>query len=307
MREGPEVASPPSVVVANTGLAAQPLRTDSPWRQVGRRFVRNRLALVGAIVLVFLALVALLAPYMAPYRYDAIDLFNMKAAPSAAHWMGTDELGRDVFTRILYGTRVSLSVGLCATAICVAIGTVIGAVGAYFGGLVDNLFMRFVDIMLCFPTLFLLIILASYVNGLTPVGIIVVIGVTGWMGMARMVRGSFLTLKEQDFTDAARALGASDSRIIFRHLLPNALGPLFVSATLMVGGSIMYESALSYLGVGIIPPAASWGNMLSNAQDFLADAWWLAFFPGLMIFITVLCINFVGDGLRDAFDPKMRK
>lgn len=293
-----------------TGPAARPVpakaaRVDSPWHQVARRFRKNHLALLGLAMLAVLCAAALTAPWIAPYRPSAIDLYSTTQAPGAEHLLGTDELGRDALSRLMYGSRVSLSVGLVATLISTGIGVFVGALAGYYGGLVDNLLMRFVDVMLSFPTLFLLIILAAYFKT-TVFGVMVIIGLTGWMGVARLVRGEFLSLKEKEFTEAARALGVRDSRIIFRHLLPNAMAPVIVAATLNVGGSIIYESALSFLGVGIQPPAASWGNMLTNAQDYIWNAPWLAIWPGLMIFVTVLAFNFVGDGLRDALDPRLK-
>lgn len=281
------------------------IRVDSPWRQVRRRFARNRLAVVGLVAVLFLCVVALFAPWIAPSTPTKIDLVHVQAPPSRSHLLGSDELGRDALTRLIYGSRVSISVGLVATLISLLIGITLGAVAGYYGGAIDNLIMRFVDVMLSFPTLFLLIILAAYFKT-TVFGVMVIIGITGWMGVARLVRGEFLSLKEKEFTEAARALGVRDARIIFRHLLPNALAPVIVAATLSVGGNIIYESALSFLGVGIQPPAASWGNMLTNAQDYIWNAPWLAIWPGLLIFITVLAINFVGDGLRDALDPRLK-
>jgi peptide/nickel transport system permease protein len=272
---------------------------------VGRRFKKNRLALVGLAMLVVLCGLALLAPWIAPYKPTAIDLFNTQVAPSRDHLLGTDELGRDALTRMMYGARVSLSVGLAATGISTLVGVALGAIAGYYGGLVDNLIMRFVDVMLSFPTLFLLIILAAYFKTTVP-SVMAIIGLTGWMGVARLVRGEFLSLKEKEFTEAARALGVRDGRIIFRHILPNAMAPVIVSAILNVGYAIIYESALSFLGVGIQPPAASWGNMLTNAQDYIWNSPWLAIWPGFMIFLTVLAFNFVGDGLRDALDPRLK-
>ncbi|MGE5552723.1 MAG: oligopeptide ABC transporter permease [Betaproteobacteria bacterium] len=291
--------------IASSPQVRRAVRVDSPLRQVTRRFRKNRLAVLGLIMLLLLSFTALFTPWIARYKPTQIDLFSVQSPPSREHPLGTDELGRDALTRLLYGSRVSLSVGLAATVISTTVGVLVGAVAGYYGGLVDNLLMRFVDIMLSFPTLFLLIILAAYFKT-TVLGVIAIIGLTGWMNVARLVRGEFLSLKEKEFTEAARALGIRDGRIIFRHLLPNAMAPVIVAATLNVGGSIIYESALSFLGVGIQPPAASWGNMLTNAQDYLWNAPWLAIWPGFMIFVTVLAFNFVGDGLRDALDPRLK-
>lgn len=292
----------PTAAAATTRKA---VKVDSPWRQVARRFRKNYLALLGLGLLIVLCAAALATPWIAPYSPTEIDLFNIQQPPTQGHLLGTDELGRDALTRLMYGSRVSLAVGLVATVIATAIGVFLGAVAGYYGGLVDNLIMRFVDVMLSFPTLFLLIILAAYFKT-TVLGVMIIIGLTGWMGVARLVRGEFLSLKEKEFTEAARALGVRDSRIIFRHVLPNAMAPVIVAFTLNVGYAIIYESALSFLGVGIQPPAASWGNMLTNAQDYIWNAPWLAIWPGFMIFITVLAFNFVGDGLRDALDPRLK-
>lgn len=279
---------------------------DSPWRQIRKRFVKNKLAVAGLIFLIVLITLSILTPWIAPYDPADIDLFNIEAPPSKEHWLGTDELGRDVFTRLMYGSRVTLSVGIMSMLIGVVVGCVLGALAGYYGGIVDNLIMRFVDIMLSFPTIFLLIIMASYVKANIG-GIMLIIGLTSWMSVARLVRGEFLALKEQEFIEASRALGVSDLRIMFKHLLPNAIGPVIVAATLGVGYAILYESSLSFLGIGIQPPAASWGNMLSNAQANIYTAPWLAIWPGICIFLTVLAFNFVGDGLRDALDPKLKR
>lgn len=278
---------------------------ESPWRQVVRRFRRNRLAVCGFIVLVILCILSILTPWIAPHDPAAIDLFNIQAPPSPEHWMGTDDLGRDTLTRLLYGSRVTLLVALSATTIGVLVGVVLGGISGYYGGFVDTLIMRFIDVMLSFPTLFLLIILSAYVKA-TILGIVAIIGFTSWMGIARLVRGELLSLKEKEFVEASHAVGAKDGRIIFRHLIPNAMGPVIVAGTLNIGYAILYESSLSFLGVGIQPPAASWGNMLTNAQSYVVNAPWLAFWPGIFIFVTVLCFNFVGDGLRDALDPKLK-
>ncbi len=278
---------------------------ESPWHQVVRRFRRNRLAVLGFIILVILCILSLLTPWIAPYDPTAIDLFDIQSPPSPEHWMGTDDLGRDTLTRLLYGSRVTLSVAVAATVIGVVMGVVLGGISGYYGGFLDTLIMRFIDVMLSFPTLFLLIILSAYVKA-TIFGIVVIIGFTGWMGIARLVRGELLSLKQKEFVEASHAVGARDARIIFRHLIPNAMGPVIVAGTLNVGYAILYESSLSFLGVGIQPPAASWGYLLTNAQSYVANAPWLAFWPGILIFVTVLCFNFVGDGLRDALDPKLK-
>lgn len=287
------------------GQSSQPV-IDSPLRQIRKRFMKNKLAVAGLLFLVALVIFSILTPWIAPYDPGEIDLSNIEAPPSKEHWLGTDELGRDVLTRLMYGSRVTLAVGIVSMIIGVAVGCIFGALAGYYGGIVDNAIMRFVDIMLSFPTIFLLIIMASYVKAGIG-GIMLIIGLTSWMGVARLVRGEFLSLKEKEFVEASRALGVRDVRVMFRHLLPNAIGPVIVAATLDVGYAILYESSLSFLGIGIQPPAASWGNMLSNAQANIYTAPWLAIWPGLCIFLTVLAFNFVGDGLRDALDPKLKR
>lgn len=215
---------------------------ESPWRQVVRRFRRNRLAVFGFIVLVILCILSILTPWIAPHDPAAIDLFNIQAPPSPEHWMGTDDLGRDTLTRLLYGSRVTLLVALSATTIGVLVGVVLGGISGYYGGFVDTLIMRFIDVMLSFPTLFLLIILSAYVKA-TILGIVAIIGFTSWMGIARLVRGELLSLKEKEFVEASHAVGAKDGRIIFRHLIPNAMGPVIVAGTLNIGYAILYESS----------------------------------------------------------------
>jgi peptide/nickel transport system permease protein len=273
------------------------------WTIAWERFRRHRLALAGLAVVALFATLALLAPVIAPYEPNKTDLSAMLEGPSPAHPMGTDELGRDLYTRILYGGRVSLAVGFLAVALAVTIGTAVGAFAGYHGGWLDNLLMRVVDFMICLPTIFVLILLAT-LFGTNPVTIILVIGGLRWMGTSRLVRGSFLSLREREFVEAARCLGAGSGRIILRHVLPNAAGPIIVAATLGIAGAILTESSLSYLGLGIQPPMASWGNMLRNAQTQMVRAPWTAVFPGLMIFLTVLAMNYIGDGLRDALDPR---
>ena len=280
-------------------------KSESMWAITIRRFRKNRLAVIGLLTIIILSLLALFAPIIAPYDPAEIDLFRVQEPPSRDHLLGTDELGRDVLTRILYGSRVTLVVGVCAMFISIIAGSVFGSIAGFYGGKIDNVIMRIVDIFLSFPTLFLLIILAAYIE-VTILGMILIIGGTSWMSVARLVRGEFLSLKEKEFVEGARALGAKDIKIIARHILPNTMAPLIVAATLGVAYAIIYESSLSFLGVGIKAPAATWGNMLTNAQQDIFQAPWLAVWPGLMISITVLAINFVGDGLRDALDPKLK-
>lgn len=271
-----------------------------------KRFRTNHFAVVGGIIVLLLFIVSVLAPFITPCDPGAIDAYHVLLPPSAGHWFGTDELGRDVFTRIVYGARISLRVGFVAVGIAVAIGTVIGLVSGYYGGFVDNLFMRFVDIMLCFPTFFLILAVIAMLEP-SIWYIMIIIGLTGWMGVARLVRAEVLSIRERDYVLAARALGASDLRIIFRHILPNAVPPVLVSATLGVAGAILTESALSFLGIGVQPPTPSWGNILTSGKDYIEFAWWLSLFPGLAILVTVLAYNLLGEGIRDALDPRLNR
>ena len=267
-----------------------------------RKFRRHKLAIVGAIMTIVLLILAIFAPLITPYSFEELDLSNMFAPPTLKHIFGTDELGQDVFTRILYGGRISLLVGFASAFTAVVFGILIGALAGFYGKWLDNFLMRFTDMMMTIPTLPLLIVLSSLLGG--SVGnIILLMVIFSWMSTARLVRGAVLTFKQQEFIEAARALGVSSGRIIFRHLLPNAMAPAVVSATLMVGGNIIWESSLSFLGLGIQPPTPSWGNMLSRAQEYIWTAPWLAIWPGLFILVTVLGFNFLGDGLRDAADP----
>ncbi len=269
------------------------------------RLLRDRLAVAGlAIVLGFFAL-SVLTPVIAPYDPATIDVDNILAPPSATHLFGTDDLGRDVFTRMLYGAGISLKVGFVAVGIAVIIGTLLGAVSGYYGGLVDIVIMRFVDIMLCFPSFFLILAVIAFMEP-SIFNIMAVIGFTSWMGITRLVRAEFLSLKERDFVLAVKAMGAGAPRIIFGHILPNALAPVLVSATLGVASAVLTESALSFLGIGVQPPTPSWGNMLTQGQSVLGIAWWLSFFPGMAILVTVLGYNLLGEGIRDAVDPRLR-
>jgi len=271
---------------------------------IWNRFKKNSLSLTGLIIIVILASIALSAPLISPYQPTAIDVYNVLSPPTSAHPFGTDELGRDVFTRMIWGSRISLKVGFIAVGIAIAIGTVIGAISGFYGGKVDALLMRFVDIMLAFPTFFLILAVISIVEPSIST-IMIVIGLTGWMDVARLVRAEFLTLKEREFISAARALGIGDFRLIFRHIIPNALSPVFVAATFGIAGAILIESGLSFLGLGVQPPEPSWGNILTSGKDNLTVAWWLSVFPGIAILVTVLSYNLIGEGLRDALDPRL--
>lgn len=271
---------------------------------IGKRFSRNKLSVAGAIVVFMLMAAALLAPVVAPYDPTSIDVYNVLSPPSTAHLFGTDELGRDLLSRIIWGSRVSLKVGFVAVGIAIMIGILVGSIAGFYGGRVDAVLMRFVDMMLAFPTFFLILAVIAILepNIFT---IMAVIGVTGWMDVARLVRAEFLTLKERDFVDAARAIGIRNKRLIMRHILPNALSPVFVAATFGIAGAILTESGLSFLGLGVQPPDPSWGNILTAGKDNIEIAWWLSLYPGLAILITVLSYNLVGEGLRDALDPRL--
>jgi len=271
-----------------------------------RRFVKNRLALAGSVLVLFLFVVSLLAPWLAPYDPNAIDLKNILSSPSVAHLFGTDQLGRDVCSRMIWGAGISLKVGFVATGIAIVIGTILGAVAGYYGGWVDDLIMRFVDIMLCFPTFFLILAVIALLEP-SIWNIMIIIGITGWMGITRLVRADFISLKQRDFILAARVIGASDLRIIFVHMLPNAMASVLVAATLGVAGAILTESALSFLGIGVQPPTPSWGNILTAGKDNIDIAWWLSLYPGLAILLTVLGYNLLGEGIRDSLDPRLRR
>ena len=265
---------------------------------------RNRMAMAGALIVFGMFVLATIAPLVSNDP-GAIDIAMRLQSPSWGHPLGTDDLGRDVLVRILYGARISLLVGFVAVGIATFIGILLGAMAGYYGRWIDVVIMRFVDIMLCFPSFFLILAVIAFLEP-SIWNIMIIIGLTGWMGVARLVRAEFLSLRERDFVLAARALGARDARIIFRHILPNALSPVLVSATLGVAGAILTESALSFLGIGVQPPTPSWGNMLIAGKQTLGTAWWLSVFPGLAILITVLGYNLLGEGIRDAMDPRIK-
>src|SRR5215216_5315298 len=273
------------------------------WSLVWRQFRRHRAALAGLAVLAVVTAGASFADWLAPYPFDAPNVEVIREPPSLEYPMGTDQLGRDQLSRLMHGGKASLRVGFLAMLVAITVGTLLGAVSGYYGGVLDNLIMRFTDLMFSIPRLLLLLLIGA-VFGTNLVIIVLLIGLTNWMHVARLVRAAFLSLREKEFVQAARALGAGDTRLIGRHILPNALGPVIVAATLSVAGGILVESTLSYLGYGVQPPTPTWGNMLQNAQSEMYTAPWLAIFPGLLIFATIMSINFVGDGLRDALDPR---
>ena len=267
------------------------------------RAFANPLARWGFAIIASILLLAVLAPAIAPFDPDAIDVKSILLPPSSSHWMGTDSLGRDVFSRMLFGARISLLVGFVAVGIATAIGVVLGAISGFYRGWVDVFVMRLVDVMLSIPTFFLILAVIAF---LTPSiwNIMIVIGLTSWMGVTRLVRAEFLSLREREFVLSAQTLGAKNSRLIFRHLLPNSLTPIIVSFVLGVASAVLVESGLSFLGLGVQPPRASWGNILTDGKEYIQFAWWLSLFPGLAILLTVLGYNLLGEGLRDALDPR---
>ena len=267
---------------------------------------RNRLALVGGVVVLFLAALAILAPVLAPWDPNRPDVKKILNPPSRAHLLGTDQLGRDVFSRMLYGSRVSLAVGFVSVGIAAAIGIVLGSLAGYNGGMVDGFVMRLVDLMLVFPRFFLLLAVLAF---LTPSiwTIMAVIGLTGWMGVTRLVRAEFLSLKEREFVVWSQNVGATGFRVIWRHILPNALAPVLVAMTLGIPAAILTESGLSFLGIGVPPPHATWGNILNEGKETIEIGWWLSVYPGLAILVTVLSYNLLGEGIRDALDPRLRQ
>lgn len=273
---------------------------------VWRRLKRHELAIASLVTVVVVSVLCLAAPLIAPFEFDAIDLANIRQPPSLDHWLGTDDLGRDLLTRILYGGRVSILIGLVAAVIGTGFGSLVGAAAGYYGGRVDDLLMRFTDVVYSIPTLPLLIVLASYTRAGAG-SMAVTIGVLSWMATARVVRGEVLKIRAMEYVEAARSLGATNARIIGRHVLPNAVGPIVVGATLAVGNAIILESSLSFLGLGVQPPTPTWGNMLMDAQATMATQPWLSIFPGVAILVVVLAVNFLGDGLQDALDPRAER
>ncbi|MBZ0269386.1 ABC transporter permease [bacterium] len=306
---------------------ADPARSEvgvSHWKLVYRRFVRNKVAVAGFSAVMVLYCVAILAPVLAPHAPDRqVDIVNTRYLPPGSGWtvaddpsgaptegrlsfpLGTDKFGRDILSRMIYGSRISLSIGFVAVGIAVTLGTLLGALAGYFGGRTDWLIMRLVDVLYAFPRIFLILTLIAIYSPQIWL-IIAVIGATAWMGVARLVRAQILSLKEQEFVEATHALGVPDRRVIFRHVLPNTLSPVIVAASLMIGDVILTEATLSFLGLGVQPPTASWGNIINQGRDNLLGAWWIATFPGLAIVLTVVSYNLVGDGLRDALDPRLK-
>jgi len=273
--------------------------------RVWRRLRKHKLAVASSVAVLAVTALCMAAPLIAPYPFDAIDLASIRQPPSWQHWMGTDDLGRDLFTRVLYGGRISILIGIFSAVIGTGLGSLIGALAGFYGGRTDNLLMRLTDVVYSIPTLPLLIVLSSYSQAVVS-SMALIIGLLSWMATARVVRGEVLALKQTTFVEAARSLGAGHLRLITRHILPNAVGPIVVGATLAVGNAIILESSLSFLGLGVQPPTPTWGNMLMDAQSTMATKPWLTIFPGLAILLVVLSVNFIGDGLQDALDPTAR-
>lgn len=265
------------------------------------RKIKNSSLLIGVSIIGFFTLVAIFAPLISPYEPSLIDQNNLLASPTLQHLLGTDSLGRDILSRMIYGARISLSIGLIAVGIATIVGLVLGSLAGFYGGICDTLIMRFVDIMLCFPSFFLILAVVAILEP-SIFNIMVIIGLTGWMGSARLVRAEIMTFKEREYIQAAHAIGASGFRIITRHLLPNAIGPVLVNATLGIAGAILLESGLSFLGLGVQPPVPSWGNILIEAKTTLGLAWWVTLFPGLAILVTILGFNFLSEGLKRMMD-----
>ena len=309
----------PMIIGADVTLAYESglnIQARSQWGYVWRRFGRHTLALASAAVLAVVFLVAIFAPQVAPYRYDEIDLEALYSPPHFETWnllspqnhlFGTDLLGRDYFSRVIYGIRTSVWVALVVAGLSTVIGTAVGAIAGYFGGWGDNLLMRITDLFLTLPTLAVLLVAAAYLGQGDPMRVAIILALLFWTPLARIVRGIFLSLREKEYVEAAKALGSPDRRIIIRHMLPNTLGPIIVNATLLIATAILVEAALSFLGFGIQPPTPALGKLIDDGQSEGLKLWWLVTFPGLVIVLIALCINFIGDGLRDALDPTQRR
>jgi peptide/nickel transport system permease protein len=284
---------------------AQRSQRRSHWSIAWSRFKKHRLAMVGLGMMTIFTVLAVFAPLIAPYGMDEQDLFKIAEGPSSENWLGTDELGRDVLSRLIYGGRISLAVGLGAAMITTVVGVLVGTTAGYFGGWVDSTLMRFIDLVLAFPAIFMLLILFSIVSA-SVWNVILFLGLFSWMWLARVVRGELLSLKEREFVEAARSIGASNIRIVSQHLLPNVVAAIIVSATLAMAFNMIAEATLSFLGFGVPPSVPTWGNMLTGASSFYLRAPLLAVMPGVVLVLAILAINFIGDGLRDAFDPQSR-
>jgi ABC-type dipeptide/oligopeptide/nickel transport system permease subunit len=302
-----EIGEPTELALSyETGVE---IEARSQWSYALRRFLRHRLAMLSMLVLIGFGFVAVFANQIAPYAYDQLDLTHLNEAPTtrAKHFFGTDQLGRDYFSRVIFGLRTSLWVALVVALLSTAIGTAIGAIAGYFGGWIDNLLMRFTDLLLTLPGLAVLLVAATYFGQGDPFRVAVILALLFWTGIARIVRGVFLSLREKEYVEAAKASGSGDTRIILRHMIPNTLGPIIVNATLVVAAAILIEAALSFLGFGIQPPKPALGQLISDGQNDGLQLWWLVTLPGLVIVVIALAVNFVGDGLRDALDPTQKR
>ena len=306
--EGEVIAPEGSIVPAvdDTHAAGLDLKVRSQWSYARMRFFRHRLALIGMVGLVVIFGAGIFAGQIAPYGFAEIDLTHILQGPSAAHYFGTDALGRDQFTRVVWGIRTSMEVGVFVALVSTIVGLIVGAVSGYYGGWLDNLLMRITDLVLTLPLLAVLLTATALLGQGSQWRVSLILVFFFWTPIARVVRGIFLSLREKEYVEAAKASGAGDARLMFRHILPNTLGPLVVNATLAVGTAILVEAALSFLGFGIKPPTPSLGTLVNDGQNYPVQ-WWLTIFPGLMIVVIVLCVNFVGDGLRDALDPQQRR
>lgn len=290
-------------------------KVTGPWKVVWKRLKRNKLALSGLFILILMILFAIVGPWVSPYNMATIDLYNVGAAPTLQHWLGTDEIGRDVFTRLIYAGRVSLAVGFFAVIVEIIMGSVLGVVSGFYGGIIDTIIMRIVDVFLCIPQLPILMMLGAIMLDLNVRSenkmyvVMFLIGALSWPSLCRIVRGEILSLREQEFMQAAEAVGLRDRRKMFRHLLPNTMASIIVTGTLGIGYAILEESSLSFLGLGVTAPTPSWGTLIQVVQDMytLQNKPWLWIPPGLCILVTVVAINIFGDGLRDALDPKLKK
>jgi peptide/nickel transport system permease protein len=292
-----------------TYVSGLELEARSHWAYARKRFLRHRLAMGSLVLLVIILGAGFMANTIAPYAYDEIDLNNLAEAPTTRdhHFFGTDQLGRDYFSRVIFGIETSARVAFIVAFLSTVIGTAVGAVAGYFGGWIDNALMRLTDLFLTLPTLAVLLVASAFLGQGSPYRVAVILALLFWTTLARIVRGTFLSLREKEYVEAAKAAGGSDFRIMFRHILPNSLGPIIVNATLTVAAAILVEAALSFLGFGVQPPTPALGKLISDGQSEMLTAWWLVTFPGLVIVAIVLCVNFVGDGLRDALDPTQRR
>jgi peptide/nickel transport system permease protein len=300
--------APIGVAAETTAAAGLELKSRSQWSYARSRFFRHRLALIGLVGLTVIFGAGILANYIAPYSYDQIDLNAVLRGPTTVgkHWFGTDEIGRDEFSRVVFGIRTSMEVGLFVAIVSSILGVIIGAVAGYYRGMIDNILMRVTDLVLTLPFLAILLTAAALLGQGNQWRVSIILALLFWTSIARVVRGVFLSLREKEYVEAAKAAGAGDLRIMFRHILPNTLGPVVVNTTLAVGAAILVEAAISFLGFGIKPPTPSLGGLIQDGQTYTTQ-WWLSVFPGVLIVLIVLCVNFLGDGLRDALDPQQRR